>query len=153
MPAQPDSAFRILVFSTDGESEARLRTELRARVEAASLPAKVIAEKGVVTAAVDLIIGLSAADVDRAARFLPEGATVAFTAADLADALSPTAGIDKRWLVTDARPASNGEPPTIEKLTDAVARARRNAPSPGGEGLGYRDLGETLDQIIDGLSR
>lgn len=153
MPAQPEAAFRILAFSTDSEAETRLRSELRSRVDAASLPAQIVAEKGVVTAAVDLIIGLSAADVDRAARFLPEGATVAFTVADLADALSPTAGIDQRWLVTDARPASHDEPPTVEKLTDAVARARRNVPTPGGDSLGERDLGETLDQIIDGLCR
>lgn len=153
MSAQTDPAFRILAFSTDGEAEARLRSALRDRVEAASLPAQVVAEKGVVTAAVDLIVGMSAADVDRAARFLPEGATVAFTVADLADALSPTAGIDARWLVTDVKPVTNGEPPTVRKLTDAVARARRNAPQPGGDSLGERDLGETLDRIIDGLCR
>ncbi|GAB2518834.1 hypothetical protein [Paramicrobacterium agarici] len=153
MSAQADPAFRILAFSTDGDAEARLRAEVQRRVEAASFPAQVVAEKGVVTAAVDLIIGLSAADVDRAARFLPEGATVAFTVTDLANALSPTAGIDQRWLVTDVRPVTGGEPPTVQKLKDAVARARRNAPVPGGEGLGERDLGETLDRAIDGLSR
>lgn len=152
MPAHAESAFRILAFSTDGDAEARLRAELRSRIEAARLPAQVVAEKGVVTAAVDLIVGLTAADVDRAARFLPEGATVAFTVADLAAALSPTAGIDDRWLVTDVRPVPSGEPPTVTKLQDAVARARRHAPAPGGDALGERDLGETLDAIVEGLS-
>lgn len=55
--------------------------------------------------------------------------------------------------MTDVRPVTGGEPPTVQKLKDAVARARRNAPVPGGEGLGERDLGETLDRAIDGLSR
>lgn len=152
MSAPKEPEFRILAFSNDGEAEAQLRAVLAEKVAEAKLPARVVAEKGVITAAVDLIIGLSAADVDRAVRFLPEGATVAFTAADLADALNPAASIDPRLLVTDVRRPRREIPPTVSELRDAIATARRNCPTSDGEGLGDRDLDKTVEAIVHHLA-
>lgn len=154
MTAAAEPVFRILAFSTDAEAESRLYHSLTERVALAELPAEVITEKGVVTEPVDLILGLSAADVDRAVRFLPEGATVAFTVEEFAEALSisPAENIDPGLLVTDVRPFPTGAPPTVSELKDAVARAHRLSNSDDRASTNLQHLDARIDRIVELLA-
>lgn len=139
--------FRILPVSDDPDAERRLRSGIAERAEHEGLAAEVLAGADVSTARVDLIIGLTAADVDRVGRFLPEAATVAFTLADLAEALSqPRAeAIDPALLVTDVRAVPGGAARTRTALVGAVARARESV-----AGGTYRDTPtEDIDTLLD----
>src|SRR5699024_9501666 len=102
-------AFRILPVSNDPDLEQQLRSGIVKRTNRDVLPAEVLASADVSTARVDLILGITGADIDRASRFLPEAATVAFTLADLAASLAqPRAeAIDPALLVTDVRAVPN----------------------------------------------
>ncbi|SEB94395.1 hypothetical protein SAMN04489806_2190 [Paramicrobacterium humi] len=153
MTDERQMVFRILVYSSDREAESVLRHSLIERVALAELPADVITEKGVITEPVDLILGLSAADVDRAVRLLPEGATVAFTLGEFADALaiSDAEAIDPHWLVTDVRPFPSGAPPTVEALRDIVARAHRLSNADDRASTRTDEIDARVDSIITAL--
>lgn len=146
-------AFRILPVSNDPDLEQQLRSGIVKRTNRDVLPAEVLASADVSTARVDLILGITGADIDRASRFLPEAATVAFTLADLAASLAqPRAeAIDPALLVTDVRAVPNASARSRTALIGAVSRARE-----GVEGGTYRDtpvdqIEALLDQAFAGL--